>query len=194
MSAFVEAPWQNDEHLAKCVQLRGLSAAAEAQAQDALVQLYDRHAPRLLVYLAARVHRDDVEDIHQAVWQRVWERLPDSFREGNFRGWLFQVARNYIIDWRRKMRPESLTVEQGTFHADHRSVDPAETALERERRDVLRRCLQRLAPPLLQVIQARLSGEEYASLSRRLGITAAQAQKMLHRAKVLLQACVNQSQ
>ena len=34
----------------------------------------------------------EFEDLHQKVWVRVWGHLPDGFRGGNFRAWLFQVA------------------------------------------------------------------------------------------------------
>ncbi len=194
MSAFVEALSQEDERLAQCVGRRRVSKGDELQARDALGQLYDRHAPGLLTFLAARVRRDDVEDIHQAVWQRVWERLPDCFQEGNFRAWLFQVTRNYLIDWRRKKHPESLSCEQELLIADRQATDPAEAILEQERWETLRRCLKRLAPTLADVIQARLAGEAYDSICQRLGVTLPQAQKMLFRAKHFLQVCVKQSQ
>ncbi|MBW3598059.1 MAG: sigma-70 family RNA polymerase sigma factor [Planctomycetes bacterium] len=191
MAAPVESPEIRDEQWAACVARREESPEQRRTAQDALRTLYDRHAPSLLAFLAARVPRDDVEDVHQAIWERVWERLPDSFHTGNFRAWLFQVARNYLIDRSRRRRPELLAAEHEAFLADGRGDDPAELLVERERRDLLRGCLMRLEAPLAEVVRSRLAGEEYGSICRRMKITTPQAHKMLHRAKNLLHACVN---
>ncbi len=190
MPAFVDAPRKDDERLARRVARRGESEIASREARDAMSCLYARHAPSLLAFLASRVPRDDVEDVHQVVWERVWERLPDCFHEGNFRAWLFQITRNYLIDLRRKKRPQTFADEYAASLIDGRSVEPSVAVIDRERFAVLRQCVARLDPSLALVIQARLAGEDYDAICRRVGITIPQAHKMLHRAKHLLQACV----
>lgn len=193
MPPLVDAPRDTDEQLAACVARRAVSAADRREAQDALRRLYDRHAPALAAFLSARVARDDVEDVHQAIWERVWERLPDCFQQGNFRAWLFQVARNYLIDRSRKHRPEPLPAAAEALLPDRQNHDPAQALAERERHEVLRGCLRRLEASLADLVRARLAGEEYESICDRLNITTPQAHKMLHRAKQLLQACVKKS-
>ena len=58
---------------------------------------------------------------------------------------------------------------------------------------MLESCVRRLEPPLANVIRARLAGEDYAAICREFNVTAPQAHKMLHRAKRLLQACVERT-
>src|SRR5262249_13209219 len=91
-------PCISDEQLAKSIVRRDTSKGAMQEAHQAFTQLYERHAPKLLAFLAARAPRSDLEDFHQAIWARVWQHLPDSFKGDNFRAWLYKIAHNYLID------------------------------------------------------------------------------------------------
>jgi len=64
-----------DEELAGVVAGRRKPHADEQGATAAFEELYDRYASRLLAYLSARRSLGDVEDLHQAVWMRVWDRI-----------------------------------------------------------------------------------------------------------------------
>src|SRR5438105_2887060 len=79
----------SDEQLAATLAQREQSGQALRAAQDAFRDLYQRHARKLLAFLAARVHRNDLEDVHQEVWERIWKHLPEGFHGGNFRAWLY---------------------------------------------------------------------------------------------------------
>src|SRR5258705_157078 len=67
-------------------------------AQAAFAALYEHPSRSLVAFIATRVGRSDVDDTHQAVWLKVWGSLPSRFDGRQFRGWLFQIARNEIID------------------------------------------------------------------------------------------------
>ena len=82
----------DDERLAAIVSDRDRSDRAMRAAQDAFGQLYQRHARRLLAFLAARVPRCDLNDLHQEVWLRARRHLPSGFHGGNVRAWLHQIA------------------------------------------------------------------------------------------------------
>lgn len=176
-----------DEDLAAHIVLRGRSEEYLETARDACRQLYLRHARGLLAFLAARVRSADLEDRHQAIWERVWQRLPDSFRGGNFRAWLYKVARNYVIDQGQKRHAESLVDEN---LPDRRHDLPDEALLERERQLVLARCLEKLEGTLAELVRARLAGESYDALCQRLGLAPERAHKLFHQAKAQLRTCV----
>src|SRR5262245_16221395 len=91
-----------DEHLAAAVARRAESPHAAREAQAAFRALYDRHARRLLAFLAGRLKSAAVDDVHQEVWQRVWQHSGAGFRGGNFRAWLYAVARNCVTDHQRR--------------------------------------------------------------------------------------------
>jgi RNA polymerase sigma factor (sigma-70 family) len=88
-----------DDELAKIIAGRGESLKAMESAHAALELLYCRYAPRIFRYLVARVSdRTDAEDVHQEVWKKVWDKLPDFYHGGNFRAWIFAIARNTARD------------------------------------------------------------------------------------------------
>jgi RNA polymerase sigma factor (sigma-70 family) len=191
MSTSALTATSTDEQLASVMRRPRDSAAALTAAQGACRDLYRRHAGPLLAFLAARAPRADLEDVHHAIWLRVWEQMPGHFDGAHFRAWLYSVARNYLIDQSRRRRPE--TTDQEGEWADPRPGGPEEKVMEEERRQALERCLQRLAAELADLVRGRLKGEDYPELCRRLGLTPTRAHKLFHAAKTQLQECVNRA-
>jgi RNA polymerase sigma-70 factor (ECF subfamily) len=182
---------ESDEALAAVIAQRDRSAQAWRSAQEACAQLYQRHARQLLAFLAARVRRRDLEDLHQAVWQRVWQHLPDGFAGGSFRAWLYQIARNLVIDWGRKKQPQPLG--EGDEPPGRGQKRPGDELDEKECRLILERCLQQLSREAALLVQGRLAGESYEDLCRRLGLKVERAHKLFFAAKAQLQACVKRA-
>jgi RNA polymerase sigma-70 factor (ECF subfamily) len=175
-----------DEQLAQRARSREPAEALRA-AQDACRELYRRQAPGLLAFLAARVPRADLEDVHHEVWMRVWKHLPAHFDGSHFRGWLYRIARNYLVDRARRRRPEGELEED---RPDPRSSTPEESLLEEERRRLLADCMKRLNATLAELVRGRLGGEDYGQLCARLGLAPERAHKLFHTAKTQLQDCV----
>ena len=122
------------------------------------------------------------------MWAKVWQALPTGFRGGNFRAWVHRVARNAVVDQRRKRRPEPLQDERSLI--DHRQWDAARCA-EADRRDALARCLQKLERANARVadlVRCRVSGESYEAYCGRTGMPADKAYRAFHQAKARLQA------
>jgi RNA polymerase sigma-70 factor, ECF subfamily len=191
MAATPPETTDSDEQLAAVVARQGDSDRAMLAARVAFERLYLRHAPLLLAFLASRVPTGEREDIHQDVWQRVWQHLPDQFRGGSFRAWLHQIARNALIDHARKRRPEPLENEDRL--ADGRSGYADARLIERERAEALRRCLSKLTAETAELVRARLGGDPYQDICPRLGLTPARAHKLFHMAKEQLQACLERA-
>jgi RNA polymerase sigma factor (sigma-70 family) len=179
-----------DEQLAERIAHQQEPGAARQGAHAAFEELYRRHAGRLLAFLASRVHRSDLDEVHQEVWLRVWERLPRSFHGGDFAAWLYQTTRHYVIDRSRKKKPVALH-EDADF-ADRQA--PAEEMLaEEERKTALARCLGQLEAQAAELVRGRLAGESYEELCPRLGLKPQHAHKLFHKAKALLKACVERA-
>ena len=108
----------NDSELARRASDRSLPGHGEA-----FHQLYERHARDVLRFVAARADRQsDAEDLCQNIWIKVHEALIKGGFDGrNFRGWLFRVASNVVIDQARKRKPPTTSL---TANPHHEPIDP----------------------------------------------------------------------
>lgn len=190
MSSAVLHAAATDEELAQVASERD-PGGQDGRARQAYELLYSRHARLLIAFLATRVNRSEIEDVHQEVWLKVWKSLPTGFQGGNFRAWLHQIARNYLIDRSRKRPVESIPEEIDL--ADDRSIQPLKRMLMHERSEALQRCLEKLGPEMAAIVAARLAGENYEEICVRANLTPAQAHKLFHKAKLLLAQCVEDS-
>jgi RNA polymerase sigma factor (sigma-70 family) len=190
MSATPSEPVPSDDELAALVVRRGMAGQDLRAAHAAFEQLYRRHARLLSAFLGARVRRDRLDDLNQEVWRRAWDSLPAQYHGGNLRAWLHQIARNALIDQGRKKQAEPL--EGREERLDSRDEPPVERLIERERRDALKRCLDRLGTEAAALVKGRLGGEDYAEICARLGIRPERAHKLWHTVKARLRSCVEQ--
>ena len=73
---------------------------------DQLIVRYQHRLLRYLLYLTS--NREQAEDLFQEVWMRVLVRGGQFNGKARFDTWLFTVARNLVIDLRRKRTMSSL--------------------------------------------------------------------------------------
>jgi RNA polymerase sigma-70 factor (ECF subfamily) len=93
------------------VRQESLAVSAGLKRQDAglLDELIVRYQHRLLRYLLYLTgNRDQAEDLFQEVWMRVLVRGAQFNGQARFETWLFTIARNLLIDQRRKRTMSSL--------------------------------------------------------------------------------------
>lgn len=145
--------------------------------------LYEEHSRPLLAWLCSRVARSDLEDVHQEIWTKVWAKKKQSFKGGNFRAWLFTVARNHLADRHDKKPAAPLMADPEQEHVDPAQQTPAAIAIDRERHEVLTGCVAQLSDIQRRVVEMRLAGDDYESISAALHITAAQAHSHFFAAK-----------
>lgn len=181
----------SDDELAALVARRGASEADLQAARAAFEQLYRRHARLLSAFLSSRIRRDGLDDLNQDVWRRAWDFLPAHYHGGSFRAWLHQIARNALIDQGRRKQAEPLDGREKRLESPDEAPD--RRMIERERRDVLKRCLDRLSPEAAALVKGRLGGENYAELCVRLGMKPERAHKLWHMVKAQLRRCVEQA-
>ncbi|HXS75953.1 MAG TPA: RNA polymerase sigma factor [Terracidiphilus sp.] len=93
------------------VRQENLAVAEGLKRQDPglLDQLIMRFQHRLLRYLLFLTgNREQAEDLFQEVWMRVLTRGTQFNGKSRFETWLFTIARNLVIDQRRKRTMSSL--------------------------------------------------------------------------------------
>ncbi|HVC46245.1 MAG TPA: sigma-70 family RNA polymerase sigma factor [Terracidiphilus sp.] len=78
----------------------------EAGLLDELIVRYQHRLLRYLMYLTG--NREMAEDLFQEVWMRVLVRGGQFNGKSRFETWLFAIARNLVIDQKRKRTMSSL--------------------------------------------------------------------------------------
>ncbi|MEZ6066014.1 MAG: RNA polymerase sigma factor [Planctomycetaceae bacterium] len=149
--------------------------------------LYKRHAPKVLAFLATRLRdRNVANDVCQQVWLKVWEKISTQFDGRHFRGWIFQIARNQLIDDRRRQRANNLPDE---FDPADSNWDPADSEID-DRAEHLLPCVEALDEDRRSIVQFRLTGQSFEDISESLGIPPNTAMTRFHRAKDQLRDCI----
>jgi RNA polymerase sigma-70 factor, ECF subfamily len=147
-----------------------LARAASAGDVEAVARLYDHLVGPIYRYVALRVsRREDAEDLTQLVFERIVTNLPRYRQNGRpFEAWAFRIARNAVIDHRRRQRPtEPLDVGREPAHGD--GLDALSVRGEEIRE--LRRAIACLTPDQQEALALRyaagLSADEAAQVMGR---------------------------
>jgi RNA polymerase sigma-70 factor, ECF subfamily len=136
-----------------------------ARDSDAFEALYDAYH-RLVYGVALRLLNDpaSAEDVTQAVFLKLWSS-PESFREGNFSGWLVRVTRNRALDLVRA-RAAHPQVELPESMPEQDALE--DTAFAHLNGESVRRALEQLAEPERMLIQLGFfGGLTHQELARR---------------------------
>ena len=151
--------------------------------------LYARHAGAVLAFLKARLNREDAEDVSQMVWCKVHQQIT-QFDGRHFRGWLFSIARNELIDHQRKYKRKPTSLND--LVELHDPIDEGSGMSEQleEHKQAMRHCLEKLDPPFREAVQARLANESYDEISARTGIAQNTLMSRFGRAKAQLRECM----
>ncbi|MBP6925560.1 MAG: RNA polymerase sigma factor [Candidatus Pacebacteria bacterium] len=102
--------------------------------QQKFLESYNKYNDDIFRFCLVKVrNRDNALDITQDTFTKTWEYLKSGKEIDNIRAFLYQVARNAIIDWSRKKKNESLDAllesglefdsEQGEAAAMHNTLD-----------------------------------------------------------------------
>ncbi|MDE3090215.1 MAG: sigma-70 family RNA polymerase sigma factor, partial [Chloroflexota bacterium] len=110
------------------------------------------------------------EDLTAQVFLKAWERVEHyQIRGLPFGAWLFQIARNLVIDHYRTRR-EVAPLESGDAGDLRDALDIDEVVEQRLEAERLRRALQRLTEEQRQVLTLKfIDGFSTAEIARTLG-------------------------
>ena len=152
-----------------------------------LVEAYERQ----LYNLAYRMLGDPEEarDATQEVFIRVHETL-DTFRfESKFSSWMYRVAMNTVIDYRRRWLRHPLQRLEDVFSGDRShphaaGPQPEEQVLRDERVKAVQTAISKLPVKLRAALVLKdLQGLSYAEISEVLGITEGTVASRLNEAR-----------
>ena len=159
--------------------------AVAAGDRGALTELYDRHAPWLVLRLSRRCHDDGlVDEVVQDTFLAVWRGARKWDGSGEVAAWVWGIGVRRLVDaLRRRPRPTVPFLE-----THDQVVESAEelVLLGVEHGDV-GAAMARLSPELRAVLQATvLDGLTTREAGRLLGIPAGTVKTRVMRAKAAL--------
>jgi RNA polymerase sigma-70 factor, ECF subfamily len=131
---------------------------------DRLIEQYQFRLFRYLLYLTGSQER--AEDFFQETWLRVLERGHQYDGRWKFEAWLFTIARNLVLDWHRRKKPQSLESLAGpdddapAFDVqDEKAESPLEQVLRAETRAGVQLSLQKVPAIYREVLVLRFQEE-----------------------------------
>ena len=82
-------------------------------------QLWELLSARLRSFIRSRVSNDEIaEDLLQETFVRIHKKIDTLHDQQRITAWIFQIARNLVIDYYRTNGRFSTTSEIGDLHAD----------------------------------------------------------------------------
>ena len=153
---------------------------------SAFGELYERYAAALFRFIYSQTfHRLDAEDLTADVFLKAWQALPRYQDQGfSFSPYLFRIARNTLIDSRRKRRLTQEISENAMMNIPDKIVsEPGALMSEKTQHDELVRILNQLREDYRTVLILRffndLSPEE---ISQVMGRSVGAVRVLQHRA------------
>lgn len=159
--------------------------ARAATELDAFASVYDYYWPRLYKYMRYRVgDAHEAEELTSQVFERVLVKI-DSYRpeRGAFGGWLFAIAHNTVVDYRRRLNRHRRVSLEMLGEMACTGGGPEETVIIDENRERLLVALAGLVDAERNLIALKFS----AGLSNRViaeicGLTPSNVAVILYRA------------
>jgi RNA polymerase sigma-70 factor (ECF subfamily) len=151
---------------------------------DRLAQskLYERFQRSVYGLAVRMVGRCEADDLTQEIFLRVFAGLGSFRGTAGFSTWLYRVAINECLRYRRARRP------MGDARGCEPEAQEGTVGRRLEQAEALEHALQRLDPPLRAVFLLRHSeGMDYKRISAVLGIPISTAATRLGRARAELQ-------
>lgn len=140
---------------------------------DQLIEQYQFRLFRYLLHLTA--NRERAEDLFQETWLRVLERGHQYDGKWKFEAWLFAIARNLVLDWHRRKKPQSIDSlvgpeERAEFDVkDERGQSPLQHVLQAEQKSNVQQSLEKVPAVYREVLalrfQEEMQLEEIASIT-----------------------------
>lgn len=102
-----------------------LIALAQAGKQEALADIYEAYFMRVYRFVYYRVsHKETAEDLTEDTFVKAFAGIKTLQTSAAFEGWLFQIARNLVIDYYRKKKQfVPLDTIENTLEYDTNVVD-----------------------------------------------------------------------
>jgi len=152
---------------------------------QAFERLYRRHVAKIHSLARWLLSRDDVDDVLQDVFLRVWQKL-DTFRgKSTFSTWLHRLATNVILRRREKIGTDESRNSGSELELVNRAAIGNNAGLKVD----IENAVDRLPPRARQVFVLHdMEGYKHEEIATALEISVGTSRSQLHHARMSLRS------
>lgn len=168
----------------------------------AYADLMNTYREPLYLLLLRMTHNTTMaSDLTVDTFSKAFCQLHRYAPTGSFSSWLFSIGVNTYIDYLRRRRIDTVSLNSMQRNGDGEFIEyqipssqpnPEESMMRNERNNALREVVQALKQPYRQIVEMRYYDElSYEQIAEQLDIPIGTVKIRLLRAKNLMQAIVN---
>ncbi|MBS1558216.1 MAG: sigma-70 family RNA polymerase sigma factor [Bacteroidetes bacterium] len=171
------------------------AVAGDDKAYAKLLQRYKRSVYHTILKMVRNV--DDAEDLTMEAFSKAFRSLHRFKRDFTFSTWLFRIATNNTIDYIRKKKLNTLSIENmytdddgqsvGIDVQDKENLNPQEEAIRAQKEELIQVFVNMLPGKYQRLVRLRYFNElSYEEIAQELDAPLGTVKAQLHRARELL--------
>jgi RNA polymerase sigma factor (sigma-70 family) len=173
---------------------------AKEGSQKAFADLMQRYKDSIYFMSLKMVNnKEDAMDITVETFAKAFEKLDKYQPEYAFSTWLFRVATNNCIDFLRKKKLNTVSIDNMVDDDDDRpmqikadTLNPEESSIKKQQSEELKLLIESLPPRYRNLLTLRYFDElSYEEISQQLDLPLGTVKAQLFRAKYLLGNIIN---
>lgn len=159
-----------------------------------LLQRYKRPVYHMILKMVRNV--DDAEDLTIESFAKAFKSLHRFKKDFTFSTWLFRIATNNTIDYIRKKKLNTLSIDNTFTDDDGQSVsldvedenlNPQEETMRRQKIEIIQIFVDKLPPKYQRLVRLRYFSElSYEEIATELAAPLGTVKAQLHRARELM--------
>ncbi len=172
-----------------------MAVGGDDKAYGKLLQRYRRPVYHMILKMVRNV--DDAEDLMMESFSKAFRSLSRFKKDFTFSTWLFRIATNNTIDYIRKKKINTLSIENTFTDEDGQSVgidvedkgnlDPQEEAIRAQKEAIIQEFVNMLPAKYQKLVRLRYFHElSYEEIAQELEAPLGTVKAQLHRARELL--------
>jgi RNA polymerase sigma factor (sigma-70 family) len=166
----------------------------DEQAFAELMKRYKKPVYHMILKMVRNV--DDAEDLTMEAFSKAFRNLSKFKKDYTFSTWLFRIATNNAIDFIRKKKLETMSLDTSfkddsgeavKIDVEDNELNPMEETIKSQKIELIRIFVDKLPPKYQRLVKLRYFDElSYDEIARELEAPLGTIKAQLHRARELM--------